>query len=245
MMRKCLDKLGHPVAIGFSLLLIAIAIGCNQTKSPPFPTTGGPHVTPNLRGSLVLTTASTNIMLTAMVTPTSKSPVIFLPAIPVSLIDSATGKTVDRIITDLSGRFTFWGVRPGVYRICWEKDGFLAACFPRYVPVTTLPVTLGWIPVSVQPKGASTVVYGSVNMRGGNLRTFVPMVGVNSFARVYLVDLNGQKIDSAYVNNFGDYVLPRVPSNRMLRLDARVEAQAQNERWWRNFCRQRASIRST
>lgn len=226
MMRKCLDKLGHPVAIGFSLLLIAIAIGCNQTKSPPFPTTGGPHVTPNLRGSLVLTTASTNIMLTAMVTPTSKSPVIFLPAIPVSLIDSATGKTVDRIITDLSGRFTFWGVRPGVYRICWEKDGFLAACFPRYVPVTTLPVTLGWIPVSVQPKGASTVVYGSVNMRGGNLRTFVPMVGVNSFARVYLVDLNGQKIDSAYVNNFGDYVLPRVPSNRMLRLDARVEGSS-------------------
>ncbi|HYN82289.1 MAG TPA: PKD domain-containing protein [Gemmatimonadaceae bacterium] len=140
-----------------------------------------------------------------------------------ALIDSATGKTVDRLITDLSGRFTFWGVRPGVYRICWSKTGFVTGCFSRYVPVTTLPVTLGWISVSVEPKGQSTAVYGSVNMRGGNLRTFVPMIGVNSYARVYLVDLNGATLDSAYVNNYGDYVLPRVPTNRMLRLDARVE----------------------
>lgn len=190
--------------------------------TPAFPTTGGPSVTPFVRGYLALDAASPRNAERAG-TPTMKSQPIFLPGIGVSLVDSASGTVIDTLTSDLSGRFTFWGVKPGVYNVCWRANGFRRDCYQRAVTISQAPASLGWMPVILEPKDSSTVVLGTVRMRGGLARTFEPTIGVNAYPKVVLVDLNGRPLDSAIVNNFGDYVLPQVPSNQMLRLEGRLE----------------------
>lgn len=216
------------VRVSFRLVLVsglaafAGILGCQPGGVQPAPKASGPRVTPYIRGYLVIGTAGKVGERVASVG--INDPVIFVPGIKVSLVDSATNAVRDTFRTDLSGRFTFWGVRPGGYRICWQAPGFRSDCFASGITITDRPINLRWFPIAVERKDSTAVVFGQVDMRSGTTRTFDPSLGVNAFARVFLVDLNGRPFDSAYVNNLGDYILPQVPTNQMWRLEARLEA---------------------
>jgi hypothetical protein len=201
--------------------LAGYAPGNAPSVSHPPVAKGGPNVTPYIRGYLVIGNAGKTGERTAAVSVTE--PIIFVPGVSVSLVDSTTGAIRDTVTTDLSGRFTFWGVKSGLYRVCWKARGFRSDCFANPIPVKDRPFNLKWAPIAVQRTASTTVVFGSVSVRSGTTRTFEPSIGVNAFTRVFLVDLRGRALDSAYVNNLGDYILPAVPANRMLRVEGRLE----------------------
>jgi len=144
---------------------------------------------------------------------------VYLPAAKVTLRERASGAVADSVRTDLSGRFSFSPVKPGRYRLCWEHRGVRSDCRKEDVDVTTRPVLTGPVAAALEGAPGMRAVHGRVSATKGSIRTFEPMFGVNAFARVRAVDGRGGVVDSAYVNNFGDYVLTRAPAG-----GGRVEA---------------------
>jgi hypothetical protein len=203
------------------LVLFGGVVACPPGGIPPVPKATGPRVTPYIRGYLAIGAAGKVGERMASFGVTDS--IIFVPGVRVSLVDSATNVVKDTFTTDLSGRFTFWGVKPGAYRVCWKARGFRSDCFAGVLPIADRPINLRWFSIAVERRESTTVLFGHVDMRSGATRTFEPSIGVNAFTRVFLVDLNGKALDSVYVNNHGDYILPLVPASQMLRVEGRLE----------------------
>ncbi|HKU42767.1 MAG TPA: hypothetical protein VJR89_31630, partial [Polyangiales bacterium] len=69
------------------------------------------------------------------------------------------------------------------------------------------------------------LAYGRVALHDGRLaRTFQPFLGVNAYPIVTLRD-GAATLRTAYVNNFGDYVLPGIPAKSDLIVQAEIESE--------------------
>ncbi|MGB8509414.1 MAG: hypothetical protein WCD76_13575 [Pyrinomonadaceae bacterium] len=154
-----------------------------------------------------------------------KSHDVFLPGIKVFLKDAGgSGVESDTALTDLSGRFTLRAPAPGRYRVCWGGQGFTAGCSKDIYSVLKGPVHTSTVRIQAERRGKTTVVYGSVKLRDGKIpRTFEPLAGINAYARVTLTDGGGARLQEVPVNNFGEYLLPRVPVQQKISIRADIE----------------------
>lgn len=151
------------------------------------------------------------------------SPGVYLPAVTVTLQDVVSDADVAEGRTDLSGRYSFPGVPPGEYRICWEMRGFVDGCDTLSFEVQDRPMFVPLIRITPDRRSYPRVLQGKVRLRSGALRTLEPLAGINSFAKVRLRRGSNPPEDSAFVNTFGDYVLPIRPGSDDLRLETVVE----------------------
>jgi hypothetical protein len=148
---------------------------------------------------------------------------VFIPGLTVHLLNASSGEPSVSVTTDLSGRFTI-PVREGRYRVCWKGLGFSEGCSELSFSIGNENVNIGTVRIGLAPKNGSTVVYGRVKLGDGTIpRTLEPLANINSFATVELQDQLGLPLQTAYVNNFGEYLLPNVPAADSIQLVAKVE----------------------
>jgi cytochrome c5 len=156
---------------------------------------------------------------------------VFLPGVKTFLRDLATGADGEAVRTDLSGRFTLPAPGPGRYRVCWKAPGFIDDCAQDIFSVGNDHLHVGTLRIAPDRKQGTTVVFGQVRMKDGSpARLLEPFANVNAFARVSLLDKGGKVLHEAYVNNFGDYLLPQVPVKQAITLRARIEGATQDQR---------------
>ena len=68
------------------------------------------------------------------------------------------------------------------------------------------------------------VVFGSVQLSdGSSFRLLEPLADINVFGKVVVLDEKRNETTEVLVNNFGEYLIPRVPANAHVFLAARVE----------------------
>jgi len=144
-----------------------------------------------------------------------KSPAdLYVPGVKVWLEDATSGATTADVQTDLSGRFTLPALRNSRARVCWKAEGFRNGC-SEFFAVSAKNIHLSRRYAEADRIANTTVVYGNVRLADGTLPRYLqPLAGINAFATVSLLDEKAKRIASAYVNNFGDYILPQVPSGR-------------------------------
>jgi hypothetical protein len=127
-------------------------------------------------------------------------------------------------LTDLSGRFTLAAYK-GVFQVCWKAPGFVDGCDGQGRISAGGPlVNAGTVRIPLPVDPSFTAVYGAVSLTDGSPpRRFSPLDSVNAFARVKQLDKNGATQAEAYVNNFGEYLLPAVPAKDPISLVASLE----------------------
>src|SRR5262249_52613841 len=207
--RRC--QLEKPVRIAGSGLLIVAAsfllcTGCPPHK-PPAPQTA--QVAPFIRG-YVATPVGGREKLAALVAA-SRTRDIYLPNVRVFLLNLADNRRTAPIRTDLSGRFTVFA-KQGRYRVCWEAKGFVSDCSKDIYSLSNAPINVGAIRIPIDRAPKTTAVSGTVRLADGSQPRFLePMANGNAFGQVELIDHRGNVISTAYVNNFGEYLLPQVP----------------------------------
>lgn len=199
------------LVVPLAILWFGTAYGGSRALSGPGTTTFG------ITGYLV---ASPNPRF-ANEPPLSLRGHVQVPGVPVQLLRGA--KAVQTVQTDLSGRFVFAPRTPGQYTVCWRASGWV----PRCVEVRLMRQHLNLQPLQLVParaKGEKTV-YGMVRFRDRSLpRTLEPLANVNAFAVVRPETASGAPTaPAAYVNNYGEYVLPRVRVVPTARLRASIE----------------------
>jgi len=158
---------------------------------------------------------------------------VHLPGIDVFLSDPQTGKASKPARTDLSGRFTLYAPERGGYRICWKSGVYGTGCDQNIVNAGAAPQFISTVRIQLQKRPGSVAVAGHVRTADGALpRTFEPLMNINAFATVNLEDEKGNRIETVYVNNFGDYLLPYVPVKRKIKLTASIEAGTFTQEIW-------------
>ncbi len=149
---------------------------------------------------------------------------VYLPGVKVFLRSPKTGKTSASSTTDLSGRFTLYARSPGRYRVCWKSDVYDSGCSKGTIQAGKTPNFLSTVQVDLPSKKDLVAMFGKVSMADGSSpRTYDPMLNINSFATISLEDEKGKHLAQVYVNNFGEYLLPYVPTKQNLRVLARQE----------------------
>jgi hypothetical protein len=147
---------------------------------------------------------------------------IFVPGVTARLRIAGTGTPVGSAVrTDLSGRFVFPPQKFGKYQVCWKAVGFLSGCAKPF-GIAGQNVHLG--PLQIRPVAASgrTTYYGNVTLADGSPpRTYEPLENVNGFAVVRTTGVTPKL--SAYVNDYGEYILPAV-AGKVVKLQAAIEA---------------------
>jgi hypothetical protein len=158
---------------------------------------------------------------------------IHLPGIDVFLADPQRSKASKSAKTDLSGRFTLHAPDRGRYLICWRSAIYGDDCDVNFVSVGVAPQFVSTIRIRIPHQPDHVAVMGHVTMGDGALpRTFEPLLNINAFATVNLEDEKGGQIAAAYVNNFGDYLLPHVPVKTKVRLTAGIESARFTQEIW-------------
>jgi hypothetical protein len=158
---------------------------------------------------------------------------VHLPGIEVILSDPRTGKASKPTRTDLSGRFTLYAPERGDYRICWKSSVYGDGCDQNLVGAGAAPQFISTVRIQLQKRSDWVAVMGHVTTADGALpRTFEPLMNINAFATVNLEDEKGNRIETVYVNNFGDYLLPYVPVKRKIKLTASIEAGTFTQEIW-------------
>ncbi len=146
---------------------------------------------------------------------------VFLPGVMVSLRDAGNGQMSGPAVTDLSGRFTLAVNGPGRYQVCWKTRGFVDDCSKDIYSVAKQPVNIGTVRIRGARTKTTVPVIGKVLLKDGSpARFFEPMANINAYARIGVVDKGGKLLDEAYVNNFGEYALARVPVDQLVTLRA-------------------------
>jgi hypothetical protein len=147
--------------------------------------------------------------------------IVFVPNVRVWLRNLVTGQRTATVRTDLSGRFVLPPQPSGDYELCWAARGFVGGCGERQFSILDDHVYLKTLLLELKrPKGHATFV-GRVRFADGSIpRTLEPLANVNSFASVRSRRVPRRR---AYVNNFGDYILPAIPLRRSDVLEARIE----------------------
>ena len=158
---------------------------------------------------------------------------IHLPGVEVYLTQPGTGTPARTAKTDLSGRFTLHAPDKGRYLICWKSSLYGDGCDANFISVGSAPLFVSTIRIRVPRLADHVAVMGHVTSADGALpRTFEPLLNINAFATVNLEDEKGGVIATAYVNNFGDYLLPHVPARKKIRLTAAIEAARFTQEIW-------------
>lgn len=190
-----------------------------------------PRVSPKLIVRGYITAAAggfvkqVSITNAAVVAPRSKD--IYLPGVPVFLEDALTHsrRVSGAVRTDLSGRFTLYAQRVGRYRLCWKSTVYGSGCDTRIISLSGQPQFISAVRIPLQSRAGFVAITGHVRTADGAIpRTFDPMLNINSFATVSLIDDNGAGLAEVYVNNFGDYLMPYVPAKKKVNLLARIES---------------------
>lgn len=206
-------------AAGIVAVLAFAALGFGQG-----PLGGQPPLQPGLppvlklagakyvRGYLATRVGGTQEGATATVAIPSRE--IFVPGVDVTLLNSS-GKRVQTVETDLSGRFNFGPQKAGKYKLCWKRTGFRSECLAQNLTVQSRPINIGTLFIRPDIDGKRRVsIWGEVQRRDGDVpRLLEPPADRNRFAVVEAVDGTGNVLDRVPVNNFGEYVVPAVTVN--------------------------------
>jgi hypothetical protein len=205
--RSFLPSRAWSILIGGAVALLALA---PQAQSP---------VRTLVTGYIALSPGGGELTAVAVVKPGRD---IFLPNVLVSLRDPAgNAQIAGPGVTDLSGRFTVSVNGPARFQVCWKTHGFIDGCSKTIYSVSTRPVNISTLRITAARTQTTVPVIGKVLLKDGSpTRFFEPLANINAFARVALVDKGGKVMDEAYVNNFGDYALPRVPTGQQVALRA-------------------------
>ncbi len=148
---------------------------------------------------------------------------VFLPGVKVVLKNASTQATSPPVLTDLSGRFTI-PAPEGRYHVCWNAKGFIDGCSHDIYSVSNSMLHVGTVHIPVNQLTGTTIVFGQVSMADNSLpRALEPLANINAFARVELLDSKHNNLNTVYVNNFGEYLLPQVPVRQEIALRAKIE----------------------
>lgn len=131
-------------------------------------------------------------------------------------------------LTDLSGRFLIKTHVSGAFKLCAQADGFRRLCAKKTFVLSAAPAySYGTFELPAPTDSdSSAIAYGTVALQDGHIpRGFDPILGVNSYATVDLSTKTAKDIYKAYVNNFGEFVVPRVPIKEDFVLRARIDKQ--------------------
>lgn len=155
---------------------------------------------------------------------------IYLPDVTVYLVDAAN-QEVGVVRTDLSGRFSIPHQKAGTYTLCWKADGFQPGCSSTAVTIASQSVHVGDILISPIRDEEQAVVYGKVHLADHSLpRTYEPFADVNAYARIRAHDADDNALGGAYVNNFGVYLLPQVPVDSDVWVQATIDSEVAERR---------------
>ncbi|MGA9997517.1 MAG: hypothetical protein WBP93_19030 [Pyrinomonadaceae bacterium] len=170
--------------------------------------------------------------------PRKRTTPIYVPGVEVELRDPLTEKVLAKVRTDLSGRFRFPSQAPSRYKICWSAPGIVHECTD--LPMFNEHHYLGLLPMNVDTQNGARMFYGTVRFADGKLpRKLEPMLGINTFATVTARDAGGSSLGQAYVNNYGEYVLPVIKESNKYQLVGSIESAsiarsvAFQTGWWK------------
>jgi len=158
--------------------------------------------------------------------PSGVRPEIYVPGVDVELRDVPAGTVLESVRTDLSGRFRFSPQVPGGYQACWSAPGLVSNC--NKFELADRHLYLGEVRAAVDSAKTGTTFHGRVTLAGGaRARRLEPLLGVNAFATVRATDGQGNDGGRAYVNNFGEYLLPTLVQSPSYELVASIEAASE------------------
>jgi mono/diheme cytochrome c family protein len=141
---------------------------------------------------------------------------IYLPNVEVYLQNLATGVDSYSVRTDLSGRFSLYAFVDGDYRVCWRAEGFLPGCFSRLDDFgnSVNAAQIGNIEIFEDTDDPNPTMFGHVSLTdGSDPRILLPAIGLNQVAEVAVLGSDGNALSRVYVNNYGNYYLPSVPTS--------------------------------
>ncbi len=149
---------------------------------------------------------------------------IALPGAKVFLVPyKAQSSPVASTLSDLSGRFLLKTEKKDIFLVCVEADGFDRTCGEQRVIFDQGSVAYGNLALRAPLSKTETLGYGSVRLQDGRVaRGFAPSLDVNSYARVEMSVENGAK-QTSYVNNLGEFVMPRVPVGKAFQIKATID----------------------
>lgn len=209
--------------IAATLLFVSSRITTSTSSSEPQTLRPAPPTRFGVSGFLVVGQSRT-ADVSFIAAPTGLKTAIYVPGVEVELRDLITNTTVEKVRTDLSGRFRF-APQPGSrYQVCWQARGIVPAC-NKVFSIQNKHLYLGPLPIAVDASNNKRTFFGKVRFADGSLpRTLEPMVGVNAFATVQARTTGGTVLGEAYVNNYGDYIIPGVGVERRYRLSGDIES---------------------
>ncbi|MBW8878523.1 MAG: hypothetical protein JF614_26490 [Acidobacteria bacterium] len=134
---------------------------------------------------------------------------IALPGLEVLLKPAGSERVIDKVSSDLHGRFVLPRQRQGSYRICWQGEGWVSQCLPE-------PLVLGehghyadLIVVKPNPRPGSGVLSGRITLADGTSPVFEDtFFAIKEIPQVHL-EGDDRPIP---VNIAGQFVIPGVPT---------------------------------
>jgi hypothetical protein len=154
---------------------------------------------------------------------------IYLPSVKVFMRAAEGSATSDAVLTDLSGRFTIRGLKPGRYHVCYQAFDTISGCSGA-VSLNRWFANVGTVHVELGQKEGIAIVYGKVTMRDGtSARRLQPFANINAFARVSILDLSQQVLRTVDVNTFNEYLVPDVPVRQDLLLRTEIEGSKRDQ----------------
>jgi len=210
------------LTLGGLLFVVASAwflVLVSGTAAPPQPP--GPATT---RGRFGVTGFLAAVPRAGASTAATFGRPIYVPGLEVTLENLLDGSKVGPVPTDLSGRFVFPPQPTARYRACWSGAGFVDGCSKTF-SLADKHLHLGPLPITVKRGEGLKAFFGQVRLADHSLpRAFEPLANANAFAEVRVLAVGGVRSKRfAYVNNFGDYILPAVPATGTISLQARIE----------------------
>lgn len=209
------------------LLVIAVLLGAVAwvVWRPQPSEAQGPSPTLFVRGFVAV----------SVVNPTAVAVVsardVFLPNAKVFLVPfNDLTHPIASTVTDLSGRFALKTNKSATFTICVEADGFPRFCAPNEFRLTKVSKYYGTLRLPLPKDLKNATTFGSVILGDGSqARAFEPFLGVNAHGMVELT-VGGTSRYKAYVNNFGEYIIPAVPIGSDFNLRASVEKESLQRR---------------
>jgi hypothetical protein len=128
---------------------------------------------------------------------------IYVADFPVTLKGVGPAQTSK---TDLLGRYSFSGIAPGKYKVCWERAGWVNGC------TTEVEVTAGnsaYPPaVELKPSSSGSAAWGDVSLADGSVAVAIDRgFGLEQVPSVEVLDAAGKSIGAGRTNAMGKYAI--------------------------------------
>ena len=165
------------------------------------------------------------IVVATILSPTERFKEIALPRARVLLVrPNALDVPLAAAFTDLSGRFVIKIKQSGTFVLCVEADDFKRICDQKQFAMTAPAVSYGNLRIPAPTDSAAhAIAYGKVTLQDGQApRRFEPAMGVNAYPTVTLTTKSGVTY-KGYVNNFGEYIVPRFPIKEEFAMRVSIE----------------------